>query len=110
MTGINPGIRRTVEWLNEGGFKTTDSGDGATHDYECDRAYPYAVIVTTKEKLIGEAERLAAALAARGVIVGDLDEEGRGPYVQAMFVPGSDVEAMIDLQNVDDALLFGEPR
>ena len=42
---INPGIRRTVEWLNAHGFRTTDSGDGVTHMAECDRGYAYVSII-----------------------------------------------------------------
>lgn len=46
---LNPGIARTVQWLNSQGFMTTDSGDGATHDHECDRDHE-----TGFEKLLGE--------------------------------------------------------
>jgi hypothetical protein len=34
---LNPGIAKTVALLNWMGYRTTDSGDGETHDHECDR-------------------------------------------------------------------------
>jgi hypothetical protein len=102
---LNPGIARTVVWLNGLGFETTDSGDGKTHDFECDRPHAYVVISSTPETLLEDTERLRVALLERGVEVGDLREDGTGPFVQASYVPGSAFPAHIDLQNVDDELL-----
>lgn len=107
---INPGIRRTVEWLNANGFKTCDSGDGATHEFECDRPCAYVVIRVVPEVLITETARLAELLRSRGVEVGDLNEEGTTPFIQGAYVPGSAAEATIDMQNVDDAMLFGDAK
>lgn len=103
---LNPGIARTVGWLNALGFKTTDSGDGKTHDHEeCDRPHAYVVIASSRETLLDDTERLRVALLGRDIAVGDLREDGTGPYLQASYVPGSACPAFIDLQNVDDVLL-----
>ena len=45
MDKLNPGIVKTVKMLNDAGYTTTDSGDGETHDYECDRDVGYVVVV-----------------------------------------------------------------
>lgn len=37
MPDINPGIRLTVGMLNAAGHKTTDSGDGETRSFMCER-------------------------------------------------------------------------
>jgi len=105
VSPLNPGIARTVAWLNALGFETTDSGDGKTHDFECDRPHPYVVIVSARETLLDDTERLRVALLGRDIAVGDLREDGTGPYLQACYVPGSIEPATIDLQNVDDALM-----
>lgn len=105
LSKVNPGIRETVKLLNQHGYMTTDSGDGKTHDYSCDRDHAYVVVVTTREKLISDADGIAALFAKHGVTVGDLSLEGEGPYLQAMYNPGSAAPALIDIQNVDDSLL-----
>lgn len=100
---INPGIRETVAFLNQWGFRTTDSGDGKTHDYECDREYPYVVLVTEPKSLIAEADRLVSMLAANGINLQAIHED-MPPSVQASYDPISKT-AVIELMCVDDALL-----
>lgn len=60
---INPGILKTVQWLQSHGFKTCDSGDGETHDHECDLPIPYVhMMVEVPSLLVYEADRLATLL------------------------------------------------
>jgi hypothetical protein len=102
---LNPGIKRTVEWLNREGFRTVDSGDGATHDYECDRTAPYVVVACAPTKLVSEAIRLRVWVQKRGVTVSPI---GDGPvFIQASYDPTDD-SAFLDLNGADDALLFGK--
>ena len=59
---INPGIAYTVKWLNERGFKTMDSGDGETHDFECDQPYPYVHMEVDSRNAIIETDYLKLLL------------------------------------------------
>lgn len=103
---INPGIRKTVEWLNGHGFHTCDSGDGETHMAECDRPYPYVTIILgSPTDIVAEVDRLALLLADMGVVCGPLDEQGNGPYIQGMYAFGAG-PAMIDMINISDKTLF----
>ena len=63
---MNPGIEHFVNLLNELQFKTTDSGDGRTHEFECDRAYPYTVVLVTPDTLLKEAVNLLDTLRNLG--------------------------------------------
>jgi hypothetical protein len=106
VKGLNPGIRRTVKWLNENGFPTTDSGDGKTHDYGCDRPFPYVVIRPAPDKhLEEEADALMVLLEQQGVKVMQLGVQEGAPWIQASYDPTNGI-GLIDLANVDDALLF----
>ena len=97
--GLNPGIIATVRWLAENGFQTTDSGDGRTHDHDCDLPMPYVHMLTTPEKLIAETDRLAALLLARGVKLEPMNEDGTAPALDATYAPASR-SAIISLFNV----------
>lgn len=97
MTALNPGIARTVAWLNANGFRTTDSGDGKTRG-----DYAYVVIVLEKD-LIAETTRLVELLRARGIEFDDTTPVG--PMVQGTFAPGSVAPYTIDVSNIDDALM-----
>lgn len=101
MSTLNPGIVGTVRWLNFLGFVTTDSGDGKTHDFECDRDYAYVVIVVPKEHLIREAERLVSELARIGIRVLPMTKDGNEVSVQATYDPAEGT-ATIDLSGVCD--------
>lgn len=116
-TEINPGISRTVEWLQKRGFQTVDSGDGKTHDFDCDLPYPYVHIRVSKQRLIVTADRLKRLVEKRGVyigepiiasmVVGATEEDERKPFISAEYNPAR-VWQYVTLGNVDDALLFGE--
>ena len=112
---LNKAIRRTVAWLNDKGFYTCDSGDGNTHDFECDRDYAYVVVeVMDPARLVGEARRLRNVLNSHGVVTSPInpvdDEFVQGdvakPCIQASYDPENDA-AFIELMFVDDALMFG---
>lgn len=104
---LNPGIRRLVRWLNESlNLKTVDSGDGQTHDHECDRPEPYVVIMTEPHALLPTALALKDTLEGLGI---EVFAQGKGPvYIQANFDP-VDGYAFIDLNGVTDEDLPPEP-
>lgn len=83
---LNPGIVKTVEWLNANGFPTCDSGDGETHDAEYDRAWAYVVIqLDSPDNMAQEATRLLERLVSEGVEVHSIGLEF--PYIQVDFDP-----------------------
>lgn len=96
---MNPGIVKTVEQLQAWGFKTTDSGDGETHDYECDLAIPYVHMETVPTSLTSEADRLRVLLASNGVVVTTCNEAGTSPHISASYCPVDGV-AVLSLFNV----------
>lgn len=100
---LNQGIVNTVAWLVQQGFHPVDSGDGQTHDYACDRDYPYVVLQVPPAELIAQADALARRLADVGIEVAPQLEEGK-PHLQANYEP-VDGLAFLDLQNVDDMRL-----
>lgn len=73
VASLNPGIRDAVLALREAGFDTQNSGDGQTHDCECDRDYPFVVIRVDPADLVATADRLALFLSEKGISV---DEDG----------------------------------
>lgn len=116
---MNPGIRRTVQWLRDNGFKTCDSGDGKTHEHECDRPIAYVTIRVDPSQLSAECDRLLLLLKDHGVDLaaeyekmgdayqsGTLDLETQSfPTLQAQYGPVDGV-ATLDLACVDDALMW----
>jgi hypothetical protein len=100
---LNPGIRETVRWLRSLGFDTVDSGDGETHEYECDCDEPYVVMRwDNPQTLSAGADLLLRALLERGINVctifmGEV-------CIQATYDP-VDQSAMIYLSGVNDAML-----
>jgi hypothetical protein len=110
LTTLNPGIRRTVAFLRANGFETIDSGDGRTHEYECDQPTAYVhMLVATPDDLISETQRLYDVLGDRIVFrdpVMDGDTVTLGPMVEAHYSPRDGI-ATISLWHVDDALLEG---
>lgn len=102
---LNPGIRKLVALLNANGFVTVDSGDGVTHDHDCDREYAYVVCQTEPDLLLRETDGLVALMAKHGVSVMAQSEDGT-PCIQATYDP-IDGSALIDLMNVTDAMLVG---
>lgn len=104
MDSINPGIRRVVEFLNNAGFETCDSGDGKTHDHACDRPHPYVVVTCHPALLVATADALLRHLREAGVAVDACDEVGECVSIQASYDPGNRL-AFVDLSNLDDARL-----
>lgn len=105
MANLNPGIREVVAWLNKHGFRTTDSGDGKTHDYECDRDYPYVVIrIPDAPRLVYETNRLFLLLVDLGIRARPIGREPGAVEIQASYDPGNST-AVIDVMGLDDARL-----
>lgn len=102
---MNPGIVKTVRWLNDNGFVTTDSGDGETHDCECDRDHAYVVIRCAPEDMVVEADRLLTLLQFAGVSVDPIDFDQERPCIQADYDPANRM-ATISLMGVSDKVLF----
>lgn len=100
---LNPGVRALVAFLRANGFETCDSGDGVTHDYECDRDHAYVVSTVPAAKLVAEADRLIALLAAVGIEVLPAAMENT-PCIQASYDPANCV-AFVDLMHVTDDML-----
>ncbi len=98
-SALNPGIVATVEWLNQNGYRTTDSGDGKTHDYACDQAVPYVHMQVEPRMLVEQTDRLVALLAERGVKIEPMNEEGTAPAIEAAYLPANNC-AIITLWNV----------
>jgi len=95
---LDPGIRATVLWLRSQGFDTRDSGDGETKvgAVECALEVPHVAIVTTRDQLLDETDRLAGLVRELGVEVSPLG--GDGVEIQAGYDPG-DGSATILIMN-----------
>lgn len=107
IPGLTPGIARTVTLLQSWGFGTCDSGDGVANveaGMEGARPEPHVVMQSWPEHVVEEAKRLAEKLRSVGVDVKPIGPEPGAPCIQASYDPASSV-ALIDLMNVDDALL-----
>ncbi len=101
---INPGVRNLVAALQADGWLTTDSGDGKTHDYPCDRDEAYVIIqVLDTGALDSEAKRLVKWLECRGVQCFAINDENK-PSIQASYDP-VDNTAFLDLRHVVDDML-----
>jgi hypothetical protein len=110
---LDPGIRRTVRWLQAEGFRTTDSGDGVTKfqggdpmEGACD--FPHVVCVVSSDLIASEADRLADLVRGRGVEVAPNGrrEEGEAE-ISASYDP-ADGSCLLILNYVGDAELFRE--
>ncbi|XXX79134.1 hypothetical protein WMF30_10210 [Sorangium sp. So ce134] len=113
IDNLDPGIRRTVHWLRENGFETTDSGDGVSkfqddEPMEGALEYPHVVCIVDGERLTSEADRLADLVAERGVeVVPNGRREPGQAEVQASYDP-ADEGGILVLAGVGDAELFPE--
>lgn len=96
---LNPGIVATVEWLRSHGFTTCDSGDGETHDFECDLPIPYVHMEVAPNAIASEALRLRALLESLGVRISEGSEDGTTPSIAATYDPANNV-AIVSLFNV----------
>jgi hypothetical protein len=69
---LDPGIRGTVRWLQENGFHTTDSGDGASKSDLIATGdaldFPHVFMTCAPEVLVSEARRLYAMLGSFGTV------------------------------------------
>ena len=97
---MNPGIIKFVKLLNDNGFITCDSGDGETHDFECDRDIPYVVIKSSPDNLVQESHRLLDLLKSLSIDVQQCNVDSL-PAIQASYDPINRL-AFIDVTNVSD--------
>lgn len=100
---LNPGIKRLVALLRAHGFNTCDSGDGKTHDFECDRPEAYVSMTVSCERLVDEADRLLRVLRKHGIGVGTMNVFG-GVMIQASYDP-TDGSGILDLTGLTDEML-----
>lgn len=105
MNELNPGIKKLVKILNENGFKTTDSGDGKTHDFGCDRSNAYVCIeVQGLRRSEDEAVRLMDFMRFKcDIDIYPIGIDG-APCIQATYDPANGT-AFIELMHVDDSML-----
>ncbi len=103
-SALNPGIVKTVEWLQSKGFRTTDSGDGKTRDFACDQPTPYVHMLSEPSKMVSEADRLIQELHRIGIEIEPLPEDG-GPSIEAVYMPATQY-AVITLWD----LILSEPN
>lgn len=99
LSTLNPGIRKTVEFLRSNGFDTIDSGDGETRTFDCDLGIPYVHIQVDPDKLVSETKRLAGLLKTVGVEVLAQNEEGTAPTIEGSFEPVSNL-GIISMFNI----------
>lgn len=97
---LNPGIRETVRWLRSLGFNTCDSGDGVTHEYECDGDAPYVAVRCEKENAVCECDRLYTALMEK---LG-LSMCPEWLYCELYYQPGDGIPVII-VGEITDAIL-----
>jgi hypothetical protein len=107
---LNPGIVRLVQLLNDNGFETCDSGDGETHDFSCDRPYPYVCMKVVPSLAVKQAKKLHLLLQKQGLqVVSQTEafsasESPSGPCIQLSYDPCDDI-AILDLMGVKDSML-----
>ena len=95
---LNPNIEKVVQSLQDAGFSTTDSGDGATHDHECDRPYPYVAMTCDPTFLAEDAHDLKEWCEEQGIDVGSVGDD---VWIQASYDPGNK-SAILELVGVTD--------
>lgn len=112
---LDPGVRRLVHWLNERGYRTTDSGDGITKleiGFTAERHnisdHPYVAMVFSPSELIQEVDRLVVLLRDKFGV--EVQRHGRcepedAPQIDAYYCP-IDKEAVAVLQHVNDEMAF----
>ena len=111
---LDPGIRKTVKWLNEMGFETYSSGDGKTKledpDYDV-VVHEYATIphvfihVPEPSKLVDETDRLyRLILRVMGEVFPHMGEEDDEGSLLASYDPTHGTPRIV-LVNVYDEIL-----
>jgi len=103
VLGLNPGIKRVVCWFNSMGLSTIDSGDGETHDFECDRDYAYVVIKVHPSDLVETSDWLRRTLEESGISVYAQGEDGE-VCIQGNYDPVNRL-AFIDVMHFTDDML-----
>lgn len=102
--GINPGIRKFVRLFRDHGFETVDSGDGETHDHECDRDEGYVVIrLNDRMSLVDCANEVMVIMEVAGIRLAPTT----GPTIQASYSP-IDGFRIIDIHGIHDRMLDPE--
>lgn len=113
---LDPNIRRTIQWLTENGFTTTDSGDGVAkfegipkeEQMPCAMPYPNVVMEVTPAELLKEATRLFELCLQVGLDPNaTIEVEGQEMpvwQVEASYLPRENV-GMLLLTGVNDTLL-----
>jgi hypothetical protein len=100
---IQPTMQQTVAWLNQMGFQTTDSGDGASNEgMGCEISRPHVFMQSQWHTVIHDAtllQMLAKAYWADGVEL----------KVEASYDPGDGI-AILSLWGVTDASPLREKR
>lgn len=105
IAGLNQGIRLTVALLRRHGFETIDSGDGETHEHECDREVSYVSISVEPDLLRSECHRLASLLLQSLRDTSDLGAMGvSNVAIQGSYDP-MDLTAVIDVTGIHDRML-----
>jgi hypothetical protein len=110
MDELNPGIVRTVGLLRLHGFRTTDSGDGETHDHGCDRDIGYvSVVLSAGADMVKEVHDLYDLLVSAGVDFDAVEEPGGHPVVgiQASYSPVDKLK-ILDVSGIHDRMLVKE--
>ena len=100
---MNPNIQDVVEFFQSERFNTVDSGDGETHEHECDRDEPYVVISVKHPSLLDyHANRVKYALQRNGIEPTPVGEDGVS--IQATLDPVDD-SALIEVIGLTDDML-----
>ena len=102
---LTPGIRKTVLWLRENGFETTDSGDGITNveaGMECALDIPHVIMTVTPLTLVTRARDLCLLVEKRGI-------EVRPGMIQSSYDP-ADGSAVLALYGISDGDLESGSR
>jgi hypothetical protein len=114
---LDENIVNVVRFLAENGFETIDSGDGVSkvegdEPMGCAMAFPNVAIVTLRDAVIDECDRLYRILQDLGVEVNALQENEDGPVgvaLQCSYDPANGM-CVIVLTGLDDNLLPGGKR
>lgn len=107
MDELCPGIKKTVEWLQNLGYETVDSGDGVSNEgMGCELPFPHVFMQIEGLGLVAAAKTLMGQLANAGVRVGEMLPDGTPqPKIEVSYDPLDDT-AILALLYVDDEMLF----
>ncbi len=97
---LNPGIRETVRWFHLLGYTTTDSGDGLTRQFECDREDPYVVVKVDPKHLISMSDRIKLEMGSAA--------EHPNVLITGTYSP-HDGYALIDISGIQDRIPLPDP-